>query len=70
MSERPRPQFSYVQLPGGKVTVTCTCGWKDPLGPVFPSAFDPLESLVAASAVHFHCPELASGESLAADLQR
>lgn len=57
MSERREPTFSYVQLPGGKVTVTCTCGWKDPLGPVWPSPFDPMEALVAARAEHPRCPD-------------
>lgn len=50
-----KPQLSYVHLPDGKTTVTCTCGWKDPLGPVFPSPFDPMEALVAASAAHPRC---------------
>jgi len=58
-----KPDFTYVRLPGGKTTVTCSCGWKDPLGPVPPSPFDPMEALVAAYAEHPQCPDLPIGES-------
>jgi hypothetical protein len=55
---KPRkPEFNYVRLPGGKATVTCTCGWKDPLGPMSVSPFDPAEALAAAQAEHPRCPE-------------
>jgi len=50
-----KPVLRYVHLPTGKVTVTCACGWKDPLGPVDPSPFDPLEALEAARALHPRC---------------
>lgn len=50
-----KPQFSYITLLSGKITVVCTCGWRDPLGPVDPSAFDPAESLAAAAAAHLKC---------------
>jgi len=57
LKAQPRePEFSYVRLPGGKSTVTCACGWKDPLGPVAPSPFDPQEALAAAYAAHPRCP--------------
>lgn len=49
------PNLSYVRLPDGKATVTCTCGWSDPLGPMPPSPFDPAEALAAASAEHLLC---------------
>ncbi len=48
-------QLSYITLLSGKVTVTCTCGWRDPLGPVTPSPFDPTEALVAAHGEHPVC---------------
>ena len=49
------PALSYVCLPDEKTTVTCNCGWKDPLGPVPPGPFDPMEALVAARAAHPQC---------------
>lgn len=55
MSDFRKPQLSYVTLPGGLVTVTCTCGWKDPMGPVRPGPFDPGEALMAALAEHPFC---------------
>lgn len=58
MSEPRKSQLSYVRLPDGKSTVTCTCGWRDPLGPVPPSPFDPAEALHAAFAAHPCCPPL------------
>lgn len=54
MNDR-KPQFSYITLLSGKVTVVCTCGWRDPLGPVDPSPFDPTEALVAAQGEHRVC---------------
>jgi hypothetical protein len=62
------PILRYAILPSGKATVTCACGWEDPLGPVAPSPFDPLEALVAARAEHPRCeirdtPVLAEEES-------
>lgn len=51
------PEFSYVRLPGNKATVTCTCGWKDPMGPMPVSPFDPREALAAAQAEHPRCPD-------------
>jgi hypothetical protein len=51
----PIPEFSYIRLPNNHATVTCTCGWTDPLGPVPVSPFDPAEALVAASAEHPRC---------------
>jgi len=56
------PPLRYVRLPGGRVTVVCACGWEDPLGPVWPSAFDPLEALVAARASHPRCGERSAEE--------
>ena len=50
-----KPEFSYVRLPGGKATVTCTCGWTDPLGPMPVGPFDPAEALAAAGAEHPRC---------------
>jgi hypothetical protein len=50
-----KPQFSYNRLAGDKAIVTCVCGWRDPLGPVHPSMFDPAESLAAAQAGHPVC---------------
>lgn len=58
--EARRPALSYVRLPDGKATVTCSCGWKDPIGPVWPSPFDPTEALVAAQAAHPQCQKEAS----------
>jgi hypothetical protein len=55
VNEPRKPQLSYVHLNNGKVTVTCTCGWRDPLGPVNPSPFDPVEAFVAAQAEHRVC---------------
>lgn len=52
-----KPQLNYTRIGNGMVTVTCTCGWKDPLGPVPPSPFDPTEALVAAEAAHPFCPD-------------
>lgn len=52
-----QPEFSYVRLKGGTATVTCTCGWGDPLGPMPVSPFDPAEALAAAAATHPHCPD-------------
>lgn len=52
-----KPEFSYQRLPGGKATVTCTCGWQDPLGPMPVSPFDPAEALAAARAEHPCCPD-------------
>jgi hypothetical protein len=49
------PAFSYALLPGNKATVTCACGWTDPLGPVRVSPFDPEEAFAAASAEHPRC---------------
>lgn len=53
--EARTPEFSYIRLPGGKATVMCTCGWKDPLGPMPVSPFDPAEALAAAYAGHPRC---------------
>lgn len=50
-----KPQFSYNRLASGKAIVTCTCGWRDPLGPMPPSPFDPAEALAAAQAEHLKC---------------
>lgn len=50
-----KPQLSYNRLASGKAIVTCTCGWRDPLGPVHPSPFDPAEALAAAQAEHPVC---------------
>ncbi len=50
-----KPQFSYNRLVSGKAIVTCTCGWRDPLGPMPVSPFDPAEALVAAQAEHPVC---------------
>jgi len=50
-----KPQFSYVRLLSGRAIVTCTCGWRDPLGPMPPSLFDPAEALAAAAAEHLKC---------------
>ncbi len=54
---RASPSLTYVTSSDGRVTVACTCGWTDPLGPVWPSAFDPIEAIVAARAAHPHCAE-------------
>lgn len=50
-----KPQFSYNRLLSGKAIVTCTCGWRDPLGPLPVSPFDPAEALAAAGAEHLQC---------------
>lgn len=50
-----KPQFSYNRLASGLAIVTCTCGWRDPLGPVPPSPFDPAEALTAAQVEHLKC---------------
>lgn len=50
-----KPQFSYNRLASGRAIVTCTCGWRDPLGPMPPSPFDPAEALAAAAAEHLKC---------------
>lgn len=50
-----KPLFSYNMYASGRGIVTCTCGWRDPLGPQLPSAFDPTESLVAAQTEHLVC---------------
>lgn len=50
-----KPQFSYNRLLSGKAIVTCTCGWRDPLGPMPVSPFDPAEALAAAQAEHLKC---------------
>ena len=63
MSTR-EPVFTYERLPGGKATVTCACGWKDPLGPVARSPFDPLEALVAARAVHPCCEAIVTSREV------
>lgn len=55
MTSDLQAQLRYVQLPDGRVTVTCSCGWTDPIGPVWPSAFDPREALEAARAEHPLC---------------
>lgn len=52
----PEPQFKYVRLWDNRATVTCACGWADPLGPMPVSPFDPMEALVAAQAAHLFCP--------------
>jgi hypothetical protein len=67
-----KPQFSYNRLLNDKAIVTCTCGWRDPLGPVHPSLFDPAESLAAAQAAHPKCetqPKNITGETTLDELQ-
>lgn len=50
-----RPELSYIRLPNNKATVVCTCGWRDPLGEMSVSPFDPLEALTAAFVAHPFC---------------
>lgn len=71
MSDR-KPQLSYKILTSGKAIVTCTCGWRDPLGPTHPSPFDPAEALVAASVAHLVCevePKRITESTTLAELQ-